>query len=142
MVVLFAEYIANTRQTVLTSTQDGYKIVTFVPNSWKIDGRVLDPVCRQPGDKNRVPDELLRWHYRQSILGNIRREGEPVFEADFPPGTDQMKVLRHEPYGKQRFEMELGRRLRHMSLKETEPNEPEAKKPEPEEPEKPESHGS
>lgn len=56
-----------------------------------------------------------------------------------------MKVLRHEPYGKQRFEMELGRRLRHMSLQDTD-TERQEQQPEPEsekaEPEKPESHAS
>lgn len=51
-----------------------------------------------------------------------------------------MKVLRHEPYGKQRFEMELGRRLRHMSLKDPESEDPEEPEPEPKpEPEKPEA---
>jgi len=55
---------------------------------------------------------LLRWHFRQSILANIRGAGEPIFEADFPGGTDIMATLRIEPYGKERFEMELAARLK------------------------------
>lgn len=30
-------------------------------------------------------DQLLRWHFRQAVLANMRGAGEPVFENDFPP---------------------------------------------------------
>jgi hypothetical protein len=76
------------------------------------DGRVLDPVCRDPNEPNRVSDELLRWHFRQSVLANMRGVGEPVFESDFPPGSDQMATLRDEAYGQERLEMEILSRLR------------------------------
>jgi hypothetical protein len=76
-----------------------------------IDGRMLDPVCRDPNDPNRVSDELLRWHFRQSVFANMRGAGEAIFETDFPPGTDQMATLRDEPYGKERLEMEMLSRL-------------------------------
>lgn len=98
--------------------EDGYKIVTFAPDNWGIDGRVLDPVCRNPNDPNRVSDHVLRWHFRQSVLANMRGAGEPVFETDFPPGTDKMATLCNEPYGKERFEMELGLRLGNASRQE------------------------
>ena len=42
----------------------------------------------------------------------MRGLGEPLFETDFPSGTDMMATLRTEPYGKERFEMELETRLR------------------------------
>jgi hypothetical protein len=45
----------------------------------------------------------------------MRGAGEPLFEADFPPGTDMMATLRDEPYGKERFEMELAMRLRFVA---------------------------
>ncbi|KAM5440988.1 hypothetical protein MferCBS31731_004127 [Microsporum ferrugineum] len=91
---------------------DGYKIVEFGPDSWGIDGRILDPVCRDPNTKDRVSDELLRWHFRQSVLANMRGAGEPIFESDFPPGSDVIGTMRDELYGKERFEMELESRLR------------------------------
>ncbi|KAJ5459130.1 hypothetical protein N7530_011074 [Penicillium desertorum] len=103
--ILFDQYFFS------INPDDGYKIITFVPNHWQIDGRVLDPVCRRPNDPNRVADDFLRWHFRQSVLANVRGVGEPVFETDFPPGTDKMATLRDEPYGKERFEMELELRL-------------------------------
>jgi len=75
------------------------------------DGRVLDLVCRNPHDSHRVSDELLRWHFRQSVLANMRGAGEPIFEHDFPPGTDMMKEIREGPCAKERFELELAARL-------------------------------
>ncbi|TGZ84153.1 hypothetical protein EX30DRAFT_100153 [Ascodesmis nigricans] len=55
--------------------------------------QALDPVCRNPTDPHRVCDELLRWHYRQSVLANMRGAGEPIFEHDFPPGTDMIREI-------------------------------------------------
>lgn len=52
-----------------------------------------------------------RWHFRQSVLANMRGAEEPIFESDFPLGTDQIATLRNEPYGKERFEMEVELRL-------------------------------
>jgi hypothetical protein len=42
----------------------------------------------------------------------MRGVGEPIFESDFPPGTDKMATLRDEPYGKERLEMEILSRLK------------------------------
>jgi hypothetical protein len=41
----------------------------------------------------------------------MRREGEPVFEHDFPAGTDMVKEIGEGPYAKERLEMELSARL-------------------------------
>ena len=91
--------------------KDNYKIIMFVPDDWGIDGRTLDPICRDPNDPNHVSEEVLRWHFRQSVLANMRGGGEPIFETDFPPGTDMMATMRAEPYSKERFEMEIASRL-------------------------------
>ncbi|KMP00018.1 hypothetical protein DIZ76_012302 [Coccidioides immitis] len=103
---LFDQYLFS------INPDDGYKIISFFPDDMTIDGRILDPVCRDPTDPNHVSDELLRWHFRQSVLANMRGAGEPVFESDFPPGTDKMATLREELYGKEKFEMEIESRLR------------------------------
>ena len=92
--------------------QDGYRIVLFYPDMDGIDGRVLDPVCRRPDDPHRVSDHLLRWHFRQSVLANVRRAGEPTFEDDFPPGMDMMADIEKGPMAKERLELELASRLR------------------------------
>lgn len=77
-----------------------------------LDGKFLDPVCRDSADPHRVSEQLLRWHFRQSVLANMRGAGEPTFEHDFPPGTDMMREIRDGPYPKERFEMEIAARLR------------------------------
>jgi len=40
-----------------------------------------------------VFDELSRWHFRQSVVANMRDEGKPVFEHDFPAGTDAVAEI-------------------------------------------------
>lgn len=75
-------------------------------------GLILDQICCNPEDPHRVSDQLLRWHFRQSVLANMRRAGEPVFEHDFQTGTDMVKEIVEGPYAKERFEMEVSARLR------------------------------
>ncbi|KAJ5576592.1 hypothetical protein N7535_003518 [Penicillium sp. DV-2018c] len=70
---------------VSVNPDDGYKITYFGIDNWSIDGRVLDPACRDPNDPHRVANKLLRWHFRQSVLANMKETGEPIFEHDFPP---------------------------------------------------------
>ena len=82
----------------------------FTIDDLGIDGRTLDPVCRNAADPHRVSDEPLRWHFRQSVLANMKGAGEPVFEHDFI-GTDMVKEISSGPYGKERLEMEVSARL-------------------------------
>lgn len=37
-----------------------------------IDGRFLDPICRNNTNPHRVSDDILRWHFRQTVLANMR----------------------------------------------------------------------
>ena len=97
--------------------------MSFTPDEDGIDGRVLELACRDPANPNSVSDEILRWHFRQSVLANMRGSGEPIFETDFPPGTDQIKTLASEPYGKERFEMEMAMRLKDSASNEQANNE-------------------
>lgn len=74
---------------------------------------MLDPICDQ-SDPDRVADELLRWHFRQSVLANMKGAGDPIFEHDFPPGTDVIKEIRQGPYPAERMELELYSRLKRI----------------------------
>ena len=49
-------------------------------------GKYLDQEFRD--NPQRPVDQLLRWHFRQAVLANMRGAGEPIFEHDFPPGSD------------------------------------------------------
>jgi len=97
---------------ISVNPDDSYKIVVFDIDIFGLDGRILDPVCRNPDDPHRVSDELLRWHFHQSILANVRGAGEPIFEHDFPPGHDMVGEILAGPYGQERFRLEIARRLR------------------------------
>ncbi|KAA8642529.1 HNH endonuclease signature motif containing protein [Aspergillus tanneri] len=98
--------------SISVNPDENYKITSFIPDVVGVDGRTLDPVCRDPADPNHISDHLLRWHFRQSVLGNMRGAGEPSFEHDFPSGSDMLKEIREGPFPVERFEMELSSRLR------------------------------
>ncbi|KAK9241770.1 HNH endonuclease-domain-containing protein [Lipomyces tetrasporus] len=95
---------------------DGYKITCFDGDPFGIDGKVLDPVCRDPSDDRSARNELLRWHFRQVVLANMRGAGEPSFETDFPPGTDMMGEILSGPDAEKRIEAELFSRLNGVNL--------------------------
>ncbi|KAG0636510.1 HNH endonuclease-domain-containing protein [Tuber brumale] len=102
---LFDQYLIS------VNPDDNYKVVMFDLDMDGVDDRIVDPVCRDPGDPHHVSVELLRWHFRQSVLANMRGAGEPVFESDFPPGMDMMEEIRTGPYAKERLELEVASRL-------------------------------
>lgn len=48
----------------------GYRIVCFLRDSKGIAGKHLDQRFRGP---HRPVDELLRWHFRQAVLANVKK---------------------------------------------------------------------
>ncbi|KAK9251964.1 hypothetical protein V1507DRAFT_481974 [Lipomyces tetrasporus] len=53
---------------------DGYKITCFDEVFDRIDGRILDPVCRDPSDNRGIRDELLRLGL---VIDVCRGQGSP-----------------------------------------------------------------
>ncbi|KAG0136485.1 HNH endonuclease-domain-containing protein, partial [Tuber indicum] len=104
--LMFKQYLIS------VNPDDGYKVVVFDIDRFGFDGRILDPVCRSRADPHHISDELLRWHFRQAVLANLRGEGEPIFEHDLLPGTDMVGEIFASPYAQERFELEIGARLR------------------------------
>ncbi|KAI5304842.1 hypothetical protein KEM56_005841 [Ascosphaera pollenicola] len=96
---------------------DDYEVTVFCKDIFKIEGKKLDKVCRQKDDPNSISKEILRWHFRQAVLANMRSVGEPTFETDFPPGSDRLGAMRNEPYGKERLEKALDFRMKWATLK-------------------------
>ncbi|KAK3941364.1 HNH endonuclease-domain-containing protein [Diplogelasinospora grovesii] len=92
---------------------NGYKIVFFQTDHNDIYGTFLD--SRLLDDPRRPRDELLRWHFRQAVLSNMRGIGEPDLEQDFPPGSDMMGTIRDGPKAAERMEFELFDRLAHYT---------------------------
>ena len=81
----------------------------FQPDTFRIANTFLD--SRLLDHEWRPADELLRWHFRQAVLANVRGAGEPTFENDFPPGSDIMGDIRSGPKAAERMESELFGRL-------------------------------
>ncbi|KAK9315525.1 HNH endonuclease-domain-containing protein [Lipomyces starkeyi] len=95
---------------------DGYKITCFDTDPFSIDGRILDPICRDHNSEDSARYELLRWHFHQTVLANMRGAGEPSFEMDFPPGSDMMGEIVSGPEAGKRMEAELFSRLNGISF--------------------------
>jgi len=72
-------------------------------------GKYLDQEFRD--NPQRPVDQLLRWHFRQAALANMRGAGEPIFEHDFPPGSDIVGEILNGPKPGERMEFELFSRL-------------------------------
>ena len=53
-------------------------------------------------------DELLRWHFHQAVLTNVKGNGEPIFE---PPGSDIMAGILSGTAAAEKMESELFGRL-------------------------------
>ncbi|KAG0131854.1 hypothetical protein HOY82DRAFT_645589 [Tuber indicum] len=104
-------FLLRLHYLISVNPDDGYKVVVFDSDIYGYDGKILDPVCRHPADPHSVSDELLRWHFHQSVLANVRGAGEPIFEHDFPPGSDIMGEIQAGPYSQERFELEIVTRL-------------------------------
>ncbi|KAF1808140.1 hypothetical protein P152DRAFT_469182 [Eremomyces bilateralis CBS 781.70] len=69
-----------------------------------LDRQLLD-------DPQRPIDQLLRWHFRQAVLANMRGAGEPYFEHDFPPGSDIVGDILSGSKPAERMGFELFNRL-------------------------------
>ncbi|KAK9431796.1 HNH endonuclease-domain-containing protein [Lipomyces doorenjongii] len=102
--------------SISINVDDDYKIVTFTDDQWDLGGRQLDPVCRDRNSEQSARDELLRWHFRQAVLANMRGDGEPIFEFDFPPGSDMVGEIMGGPEAAKRMEAEIFSRLNGLSL--------------------------
>jgi len=96
---------------LLIFTQDNYKIVGFgsAATYENIAGRHLDQTFLN--NPLRPTDQLLRWHFRQAVLVNVKGLGEPYLENDFPPGSDIMTEIMDGPKAKERMEYEFFSRL-------------------------------
>jgi hypothetical protein len=83
--------------------------VFFADDGEGLAGKYLDQEFLD--DPQRPVDQLLRWHFRQAVLANMRGAGEPRFEHDFPPGSDIVGDILNGPKSAERMEFELFNRL-------------------------------
>ncbi|PYI09742.1 hypothetical protein BO78DRAFT_415302 [Aspergillus sclerotiicarbonarius CBS 121057] len=89
----------------------GHKVVVFTRDSQQVGGRVLSPTTRPSRDRNlTVSDDLLRWHFHQAILTNMKGSGERQWDLDYAGGDPMNIILAHEDAG-DIMEAELATRL-------------------------------
>lgn len=74
-----------------------------------IAGKYLD--AEFLSNPRRPSDQLLRWQFRQAVFANVRGAGEPMFEHDFPQGSDMVGDILRGPKAGERMEFELFNRL-------------------------------
>lgn len=91
--------------------KNGYKVYSFGLNTHAYHGLTLQAVCRDQNNQYCISAPLLWWHFQQAVLANMRGAGAPIFEDDFPPGTDQMGEILQGPMARQRMEFEMANRL-------------------------------
>lgn len=86
----------------------------FAPNTldFNIAGRYLDQTFLD--NPHRPVDQVLRWHFRQAVLANMRGAGEPCFETDFPSGSDMIGEIMGGAKAAERMEFELFARFNAM----------------------------
>ncbi|KAK9364710.1 hypothetical protein V1509DRAFT_572474, partial [Lipomyces kononenkoae] len=101
--------------SIAINPDDNYRIITFRDNVFNVGGPLLDPVCRNPV----IIASTMTFCGGTSVketLANMRGAGEPVFETDFPPGSDMVGEIRNGPDPIKRMEAELFSRLGELSL--------------------------
>lgn len=98
---------------ISVNPDNGYRVQSFHGLGSEFHGNILHEVCRQQGDQLAIIDALLRWHYEQAVLCNMRGAGEPFFNFDFPPGTDMIGTILAGPKPAEQMEAELFNRLYH-----------------------------
>jgi len=92
---------------VTINPDDNYKVVCFNTDGNGVAGKHID----FGDDECRPVDQLLRWHFRQAVIANMRGAGEAWFECDFPPGSDIMGDILNGPMAAERMEYELFSRV-------------------------------
>jgi len=100
---------------ISVNPDDSCKVVVLDTDPCGYDGRILDPVCRNPNDPHHVSNELPKRHSRLSVLANMRGAGELIFEHDFPPGNYTLDEIPVCPDSRERFGLEMAPRLEGVS---------------------------
>ncbi|KAL1962179.1 hypothetical protein VTN77DRAFT_525 [Rasamsonia byssochlamydoides] len=97
---------------VSINPDDGYKVIFFGTDYHNNGGRTLSTTATNPTNNNdRVSDDTLRWHFRMSILKNMKGAalGEENWEYDL--GLDAIGEIMEGPDAAERMEVELFNRL-------------------------------
>lgn len=94
--------------------QDSYKLITFKDIdsiSLGLLRQHLDARATDPANNQSVSDNVLRWHFEEAVLANMKgKAAVPLWEYDFG-GSDDIGGIMEEPDPAERMEAELFTRL-------------------------------
>lgn len=77
----------------------------------QVHGRVLSTTAINPPNNNdRICDNVLRWHFEQAVLANMKGAGEKPWEFDLGE-RDEVGAIMAEEDAAERMEVELFTRL-------------------------------
>ncbi|PWY66006.1 hypothetical protein BO70DRAFT_175983 [Aspergillus heteromorphus CBS 117.55] len=86
---------------IAVSPDHGYRVVPFALDSLGVGGLVLSSTTRPARDENRrVSDDILRWHFHQAILRNMRGAGERPWDEDNAGGGRWLSLGRARMAGR------------------------------------------
>jgi|SRR5712675_520099 len=96
------------------SLQRGHVVIPFVPGYDDIAGKVLK--LGHIGNRDLCPlDDLLRDHFLQGVLKNMKGAGEPTWDHEDALGGGMMDLSRRDIWGgttgRRHLEYELAHRL-------------------------------
>lgn len=100
-IITLEEHIYHAWETGLIAVDpdNGYRIISFDPSTQHCHGLDLHPVCRDPDDPWRVNDDLLRWHYHQTVVSNMRDDSRDYLRHPQPSDITALNPLLL-PYGR------------------------------------------
>lgn len=71
------------------------KLLFFQQDVYGVSGQCLRQQFLVP--PSRCSNQLLRWHFRQAVLANMRGTGDIILEHDFLPGSDMIGQILGQP---------------------------------------------
>ena len=99
--------------------QRGHVVIPFVPGYDDIAGKVLK-LDHITDDNLRPLDELLRDHFLQGVLKNMKGAGEPTWDYEDALGDGMMDLSRRDIWGgklgQEHLEFEIAHRLRDLRV--------------------------
>ncbi|KAF3318609.1 hypothetical protein TWF173_006631 [Orbilia oligospora] len=87
-----------------------YKVYAFDDDNFGYSGKYMSIPARQNGEVG-ARDTLLQWHFRQSVLANMRGAGEPIWDYGPNEEGDVVGRLLSSDHTMTRLGEEVGARL-------------------------------
>ncbi|EGX47880.1 hypothetical protein AOL_s00081g207 [Orbilia oligospora ATCC 24927] len=96
--------------TLAVNPEANYRVYAFDDDNFGYSGKYMSIPARQNGEVG-ARDTLLQWHFRQSVLANMRGAGEPIWDYGPNEEGDVVGRLLSSDHTMTRLGEEVGARL-------------------------------